>query len=267
MSANKSLLSASKDRADMSPVSARSPSPLSDGTTSFILSDGGTRRVKYADLVSLKFDQRMQWTHFDVSFLGDVSNEIRAEKVPSWWNKWVYFLTDCRDAWIRYDFLCLRCSVERYNPRHPADSAWRHYFLLHRHAACQSFKSHQVQQVRRLRAETVRQSLQNDHVNFEPCMPHGLHNFVYRLHQVDVARDIAFVLDGGRASQLHRQRYLGPSLLGNAVLICHALPHESAKIYQCSPLYKFLWRTLLRLPKSGSILRLLLWLKYGCWPE
>ena len=52
MSANATPLIASKDRSDMSPVSARSPSPLSDGTTSFILSDGGTRRVKYADLVS-----------------------------------------------------------------------------------------------------------------------------------------------------------------------------------------------------------------------
>ena len=40
---------------ESSPVSDRSHLPSDGGETSFILSDGGTRRTKYADIVSINF--------------------------------------------------------------------------------------------------------------------------------------------------------------------------------------------------------------------
>ena len=128
-----------------SPISDRSRPPgASDGETSFILSDGGTRRTKYADIVSSTY----QCIHIKIyTILAALTNALRPKKVPSWWNKWVYIFTDRCNTRFRNDYLLLRSAAEWNHPWHLADSSWSCNLLLHWHAARQGIQSHPVQPI------------------------------------------------------------------------------------------------------------------------
>jgi len=123
---------------------------LSDESPSFILSDGGTRRRKYADIVSwptLFFLSIHDEQSLIFLFLDAVSDPLHAKKVPSWWHLWLHFLTHRSDSRLGNNLLLVRSAVERYTVGHFLDYPWRSNLLLHGHADREGIKYDAVQSV------------------------------------------------------------------------------------------------------------------------
>ena len=129
---------------------------LSEGEPSYMLSDGGTKRVKYADIVSVIMSDQPYWplpffrlpdSETSITIAAFITNKVRSKEVSCRRYQRIHLFTHRRNSWLRHHFIRLRHSAKWDNSGDHADHPGCLNLILHGHASRQSLQQDAVQQV------------------------------------------------------------------------------------------------------------------------